>query len=49
MLRNGEEALLYLTDRRRAVYVPTTLGYSLLLSEQPERFVERLRAIASPE
>lgn len=50
VLRNGEEALLYLTDRRHAVYIPTTLGYSLLLSpEQPERFVERLRAIASQE
>ena len=31
-LRNGEKALLYLTDRSKAVYVPTTRGYSLLLS-----------------
>jgi Bacterial PH domain len=46
-LRNGEEALVYLTDRRRAVYVPTRRGYSLLLSpQQPERFLERLRAVA---
>lgn len=49
-LRNGEKALLYLTDTRRAVYVPTTEGYSLLLSpQQPERFVERLRAVAPRE
>src|SRR5207249_5982945 len=26
-LRNGEKALLYLTDRTRAVYIPTTAGY----------------------
>jgi len=46
-LRNGEKALLYLTDRRKAVYVPTTQGFSLLLSpQQPERFVEQLRSIA---
>jgi len=49
-LRNGEKALLYLTDSRRTVYVPTTRGYSLLLSpQQPERFVERLRAVAPQE
>lgn len=46
-LRNGREALLYLTDRHRAVYVPTTAGYDLLLSPQnPERFVQRLKEIA---
>jgi hypothetical protein len=46
-LRNGEKALVYLTDVHRAVYVPTRKGYSLLLSpQQPERFVERLRAVA---
>ena len=46
-LRNGEKALLYLTERGRAVYVPTTEGYSLLLSPQdPDRFVDRVRAIA---
>jgi hypothetical protein len=46
-LRNGEKALLYLTERGRAVYVPTTVGYSLLLSpKDPERFLDRLRAIA---
>jgi hypothetical protein len=43
-LRNGRKALLYLTDRTRAVHVPTTAGYDLLISPQdPERFVDRLR------
>ncbi len=46
-LRGGKKALLYLTDDTRAVHVPTTAGYDLLLSPQdPERFVERLRTIA---
>jgi hypothetical protein len=46
-LRNGESALLYLTDRTRAVYVPTELGYSLLLSpSDPERFLEAIRSAA---
>lgn len=31
-LRNGEKALLYLTDRARAVYVPTSEGFSVLVS-----------------
>lgn len=45
-LRNGEKALLYLTNREQAVYIPTTDGYSLLLSPQrPEVFVARLREV----
>jgi hypothetical protein len=45
-LRDGEKALLYLTDRRRAVYVPTTAGYALLLSPaDPDGFVARLRDV----
>lgn len=44
-LRNGEKALLYLTDRTRVVYVPTTAGYVLLLSPaDPDGFLSRLRA-----
>jgi hypothetical protein len=44
-LMNGEKALLYLTDRSHAVYIPTTRGYSLLLSPQsPARFLETLRS-----
>jgi hypothetical protein len=47
-LRNGRKALLYLTDRRRAVYVPTTLGYDLLISPQePDRFVDALKSVGS--
>ncbi|HUF27716.1 MAG TPA: PH domain-containing protein [Gemmatimonadaceae bacterium] len=46
-LASGEKALLYVTDRRRVVYIPTTEGYSLLLSvQEPELFVSRLREIA---
>ena len=42
-LNNGEKALLYLTDRSRAVYVPTTQGYSLLLSPlDPDSFLTSL-------
>jgi hypothetical protein len=45
-LKNGEKALLYLSDRSRAVYVPTTAGYSLLLSPaDPDRFLSAVRAI----
>ena len=45
-LRNGEKALLYLTDRNRAVYVPTTAGYSLLLSPaDPDAFLSAVRAV----
>lgn len=43
-LYNGDKALLYLTNRKRAVYVPTSEGYSLLLSvQQPGRFIESLK------
>ncbi len=43
-LRNGEKALVYLTRRHDVVYVPTTDGYTLLLSvENPERFIETLQ------
>jgi hypothetical protein len=46
-LRNGKNALLYVTDRRRTVYVPTTKGYSVLLTPQePERFLARLKGIS---
>lgn len=46
-LRNGERALVYLTDRRKAVYVPTALGYSLLLSpDNPGAFLSALEAVS---
>ena len=45
-LQNGEKALLYLTDRTRAVYVPTTAGYGVLLSPaDPDRFIAALQAV----
>lgn len=45
-LRNGEKALLYLTDAKRAVQVPTTEGYSVLLSPaDPEAFVTAMHSL----
>jgi hypothetical protein len=44
-LANGEKALLYLSDRRKAVYVPTTDGYSVLISpDDPDAFLAALKA-----
>jgi hypothetical protein len=46
-LRGGERALVYLTDRSRAVYVPTTRGYSVLISPaDPDGFIAALRDAA---
>ena len=46
-LANGEKSLLYLTTMDRAVHVPTTEGFSLLLSvSDPDRFLEHLRRVA---
>ncbi|HEV7365848.1 MAG TPA: PH domain-containing protein [Gemmatimonadales bacterium] len=43
-LNNGERALVYLTRTRPVLYVPTSLGYSLLLSPQdPESLLATLR------
>ena len=42
-LRNGEKALLYLTRRTDVAYLPTSEGYSVLLSvENPHAFIETL-------
>lgn len=47
-LRNGERALVYLTDRTRAVYVPTRSGYSLLLSpSDPDAFVSAMHSLGA--
>lgn len=44
-LRNGDKALLYLTDARRAVLVPTTAGYQVVLSPaDPDAFVTAMHA-----
>ena len=46
-LCNGQKALVYLTDPRQVVYVPTREGYSLLLSvNDPSRFLDSLRRTA---
>jgi hypothetical protein len=47
-LENGEKALLYLTDRERAVYIPTTRGHGILLSPaDPDGFVRALHALGA--
>lgn len=46
-LANGEKALLYLTARQRALYLPTTGKYVVLLSPRdPERMLADLRRLA---
>jgi hypothetical protein len=45
-LKNGEKALAFITDRRSAVYVPTTEGYAIVLSvADREGFLRSLRAL----
>jgi hypothetical protein len=47
-LRNGDRALLYLTDRSKAVYVQTTDGYGVMLSpSEPEKLVAALNTVAA--
>jgi hypothetical protein len=44
-LRNGDKALAYLTSRESVTYIPTTLGYSLLLSvDRPDQLLDALRS-----
>jgi Bacterial PH domain len=46
-LYDGETALVFLSDAKPAVYIPTTAGYSLLISPQdPDGLLSSLRAIA---
>lgn len=43
-LHNGEKALLYVTDKSRVVYVPTSAGFSILVSvADPPAFLDALR------
>lgn len=43
-LRNREKALLFVTDGRRVVYIPTRQGYVLILSvAAPEQFLQTLQ------
>ncbi len=49
-LANGEKALLFVTDRRRVAYIPTSRGHSLLVSvERPDGFIDALRRMAMHE
>lgn len=46
-LADGEKALLYLTAQDRALYIPTTRGYAVLLSPQdPDRMLADVRRLA---
>lgn len=48
-LRDGEKALLYVTDPTHVAYVPTTEGYAVLLSvADPEALLASLRRNAPP-
>ncbi len=45
-LNNGEKALLFLTSRSSVVYIPTKLGYSILLSPtKPKEFLRTMREL----
>jgi len=47
-LRNGDKALLFVTNSGNLVHVPTKQGYALIVSpEQPDAFMEALRAAAA--
>jgi len=44
-LRGGEKAYIYVTDKDKAVYVPTAEGYVLVLTpDDPDGFLAALRA-----
>lgn len=44
-LRNGQKALVFVTDMTRAVYLPTREGYALVMSvADPDRFLAALGA-----
>ena len=48
-LADGEKAILYVTDRSKVVYVPTSEGYAVLLSPtDPTGFVASLHAPVAP-
>jgi hypothetical protein len=43
-LKNGEKALVVLTDPKNAVYIPTTEGYVLLLSpNRSDEFLQKVK------
>ena len=45
-LKNEEKALLFVTDKRKVVYIPTRSGFSVLLSTPtPDAFIKALQDI----
>ena len=43
-LRNGEKALLFVTDRKHVARIPTTEGYSVMLSvSEPAALIDELK------
>ena len=45
-LQNGDKALVYMTDRSRAVYVPTGEGFAVLVSPaDPDGFLAALSSL----
>jgi hypothetical protein len=47
-LKNGEKALVYLTDHTRVLYIPTREGYVVMLSTpQPDAMLAALQRIAA--
>lgn len=48
-LRNGEKALLFVTDKTRVARIPTTEGYSLMLSvSNPSALIDALKQQSAP-
>ena len=46
-LRNGEKALLYVTDPTKVIYLPTRVGYAVMLTPQdPDGFLRAIQVIA---
>lgn len=45
-LKNKEKALLFVTDHRKVLYLPTTKGYAILLSTpDPETMLAKMKAM----
>ena len=45
-LSSGEKALLYVTDASKAVYIPTSLDYSVLVTpNDPEAFLSAIQSL----
>lgn len=48
-LRNGEKALLFVTDKTRVARIPTTEGYSVMLSvSEPATLIDALKQQRAP-